>query len=72
MDRDNVIEFRRAKKKPTSAQNELFPMMERIAELEDIYETLVELRIDTRDELADLIRQLEAAANDADPFNPES
>ena len=65
---DNIVPFRSAPRKNASASAEMYDLLAKIDELEDLLETLDELGISNRAELVDLISRLEAeaAARDSD------
>lgn len=64
---DNVIPFSSARKRTVSSSTEMYDLLSKIDELEELLEALDELGISSRAELVDLISHLEsqAAALDA-------
>lgn len=64
-----IIDFDNARKRARAPESDLYGLLTRIDELEDALETMDELGLTTRDELAALIARLEAEAErlDRDP-----
>ncbi len=64
---DNIIPFSNARKKTGSSSAEMYDLLSKIDELEELLEALDELAVTNRAELVDLISRLEseAAALDA-------
>ena len=64
-----IIDFDDARKRPRGGEADLYGLLTRLDELEDALETLDEVGVTTRDELAALIERLETEAErlDQDP-----
>ena len=65
--RDNIVPLNRARQQAPGAEPDLFGLLTRLDELEEALETLDELGLTTRDQLANLIERLEAEAERLDP-----
>jgi len=59
---DNIIPFSSARKKTGSPSTEMYDLLSRIDELEELLEALDERGISSRAELVDLIATLESEA----------
>jgi hypothetical protein len=61
-----IIDFDDARKRPRGGETDLYGLLTRLDELEDALETLDEVGVTTREELASLIERLEAEAERLD------
>ena len=67
---DNIVPFRSIASGETSASGEMYDLLSKIDELEELLETLDETGVSTRAELVDLISRLEAEAAARDTGKP--
>ena len=67
---DNIVPFRSIASRKTSASGEMYDLLSKIDELEELLETLDETGVSTRAELVDLISRLEAEAAARDTGKP--
>ncbi len=67
---DNIVQFRSPSSAKTSSSGEMYDLLSKIDELEDLLETLDETGITTRAELVDMISRLEADAAMRDAGKP--
>ncbi|CAA9577733.1 MAG: hypothetical protein AVDCRST_MAG87-3026 [uncultured Thermomicrobiales bacterium] len=67
---DNIVPFRTSSSARTSSGGEMYDLLSKIDELEELLETLDEFGITTRAELVDMISRLEADAALRDAGKP--
>ena len=67
---DNIVPFRSAASTKSSASGEMYDLLSKIDELEELLESLDEIGVATREELVEMITRLESEAAALDAGKP--